>query len=88
MRLFPFAGRITDPPARGDLAKCAGHKCTLRDGCDRFVRPAADRQTWVEPEWRHAAVPLWLADDVVQMVHCINHVPIQEREVVDGGDGA
>ena len=32
-----------------DNAKCAGSGCTLRDSCDRFVRPAVDRQECVEP---------------------------------------
>lgn len=34
-----------------DIAKCVGSGCNLRDGCDRFVRPAVDRQEWVEPTW-------------------------------------
>jgi len=35
-----------------DQAKCAGVGCPIRDGCDRFVRPAVDGQRWIEPVWR------------------------------------
>ena len=66
-----------------DIAKCMGHGCHLRDGCDRFVRPAVDRQTWVEPEWLTAAIIQGQRVDV-----CRNFVQAPEREVVDGGDGA
>lgn len=38
-----------------DTAKCAGNGCPIRESCDRFVRPAVDRQTWLEPTW--AEVP-------------------------------
>lgn len=34
-----------------DIAKCAGNGCPIRETCDRFVRPAVDRQTWLEPTW-------------------------------------
>lgn len=34
-----------------DNAKCAGVGCSLRDGCGRFVRPAGDRQRWLQPRW-------------------------------------
>lgn len=46
-----------------DTAKCAGNGCPIRESCDRFVRPAVDRQTWMEPKWewrvepKHASYP-------------------------------
>lgn len=35
-----------------DTAKCAGNCCPIRETCDRFVRPAVDRQTWFIPSFR------------------------------------
>jgi hypothetical protein len=29
-----------------DISKCNGAGCKLRDGCERFVRPAAELQSW------------------------------------------
>lgn len=37
-------------------AKCAGNSCPIRETCDRFVRPAVDRQTWLEPRWEKVLV--------------------------------
>jgi hypothetical protein len=39
-------------------AKCAGNGCPIRETCDRFVRPAVDRQTWLEPTWQKV-MPSW-----------------------------
>lgn len=33
---------------RNDLAKCPGTGCAFREGCDRFMRPAGDRQVWCD----------------------------------------
>lgn len=69
-----------------DVAKCAGHKCTLRDGCDRFVRPATGMQTWVEPEWLTAAIIHGQRVDV-----CRNFVPLAVQPhggAREEGDGA
>lgn len=55
-----------------DTAKCAGVGCSIRDCCDRFVRPAVDGQRWVEPAW-------WPAFDFAgfaMFVRCLNMVPI------------
>lgn len=30
-----------------DEAKCRGEHCTVREQCDRYQRPAGDRQTWL-----------------------------------------
>jgi hypothetical protein len=33
-------------PARRDTAKCAGEDCPIRKHCKRYLRPAAENQTW------------------------------------------
>lgn len=58
-----------------DNAKCAGAGCSIREGCDRFVRPAVDRQEWVEPDWTMGVVIVdgerfWTA-------RCSNHRPLR-----------
>ncbi len=30
-----------------DEAKCHGQYCAVREHCDRYPRPAGDRQTWL-----------------------------------------
>jgi hypothetical protein len=56
-----------------DTAKCAGVGCPIRDGCDRFVRPAVDGQRWVEPVWVD-----YIADfaGIGRLSRCLNHIPL------------
>lgn len=54
-----------------DFSKCAGNGCNIRESCDRFVRPAVDRQTWLEPTIRTVKV----TDDVWVKV-CRSRVPL------------
>lgn len=73
-----------------DVAKCAGHGCPVRDGCDRFVMPEVDWQRWVEPDARWGYVsktfkrlilyrtkpPFDRTEDGEQVVFtCGDHVP-------------
>ena len=66
-----------------DNAKCAGNGCTLRDGCDRFVRPAIDRQEWIEPTWQS----VWDFAGIATFMRCVDIVPILP-EPVDPHGGA
>lgn len=73
-----------------DNAKCAGNGCDLRDGCDRFVRPAVDRQEWLEPTWR----PVFDFGRCVTFMRCVDMLPIVADPVEphggasEEGDGA
>jgi hypothetical protein len=55
-----------------DTAKCAGVGCSIRDCCDRFVRPAVDGQRWVEPAWW----PARTSQSRRSRRRCLNMVPI------------
>lgn len=55
-----------------DNAKCMGNGCDLRDGCDRFVRPAVDRQEWIEPTWQS----VWNFAGIATFMRCVDIVPI------------
>jgi hypothetical protein len=56
-----------------DIAKCAGNSCPIREQCQRFVAPAAERQAWFVPSWkrvdRETAIALggewWVCDGFV-----------------------
>lgn len=73
-----------------DFAKCAGNGCTLRDGCDRFVRPAVDRQEWLEPTWQS----VWDFGGFATFMRCVDMLPILPEPVEphggahEEGDGA
>lgn len=74
-----------------DVAKCAGHKCTLRDGCDRFVRPAVDRQEWLVPTWEAddegVESPFWS----LGKWRCVDMVTLAVQPhggAIEEGDGA
>lgn len=64
-----------------DNAKCAGNGCELRDGCDRFVRPAVDRQEWIEPTWQS----VWNFAGIATFMRCIDMLPIVNEPVQPHG---
>lgn len=53
-------------------AKCAGVSCPIRETCDRFVRPAVDGQTWIEPSWW----PVFDFAGLAMFMRCLNMAPI------------
>ena len=69
-----------------DTAKCAGVGCPIRDGCDRFVRPAVDGQRWIEP----TIIRAWQIGKGDPPSICLDRKPIivqphgGAREEVDG----
>jgi hypothetical protein len=84
-----------DAAGRSDIAKCAGNGCPIRESCDRFVRPAVDRQTWLEPRWCSLPSPCWGYPQTYSMTSCMDWEPLPELEpfqphggAVEEGDGA
>ena len=55
-----------------DNAKCAGVDCDLRDGCNRFVRPAVDGQRWLQPRW----ADVFDFAGIAGFVRCLDMAPI------------
>lgn len=51
-----------------DEAKCHGQHCAVREQCDRYKRPAGDRQTWL-------TIPA-----NAQNAQCILKVPVREDQ--------
>lgn len=71
-----------------DTSKCAGVSCPIRDGCDRFVRPAVDGQRWVTPIWLDYQFPF---DGLAHLSRCLNHIPLPVQPhggAREEGDGA
>lgn len=69
-----------------DTAKCAGNGCPIRESCDRFMRPAVDRQTWLVPTWRE-----FTEHEGQRLSRCMDHVPARVQPhggAVEEGDGA
>ena len=64
-----------------DNAKCAGNGCNLRDGCDHFVRPAVDRQEWIEPTWQS----VWDFGGFAKFMRCVDMLPIMPEPVEPHG---
>lgn len=64
-----------------DNAKCMGNGCNIREACDRFVRPAVDRQEWIEPTWQS----VWNFAGLAEFMRCVDMVPIVAEPVEPHG---
>ena len=65
-----------------DLSKCAGVGCPIRDGCDRFVRPAVDGQRWIEPAWCDLPSPLrGYPEMLCSKRSCLDWEPVDASQV-------
>jgi len=71
-----------------DVAKCAGHECPLRDGCDRFVRPAVDGQDWLEPRRSALPSPGWGYPRTASFMSCMDWEPLPKLDAVPAHGGA
>ena len=72
-----------------DTAKCAGNGCPIRETCYRFVRPAGDRQVWIEPRWCGLKSPRWgYPQPACSAMSCMDWEPIPDQQPVDVHGGA
>jgi hypothetical protein len=71
-----------------DTAKCAGNGCPIRESCDRFVRPAVDRQEWIEPRWCGLPSGRWGYPHTYSRTSCMDWEPLPELEPIQTHGGA
>lgn len=71
-----------------DNAKCAGNGCPVRETCDRFVRPAVDGQSWLEPRWRSLPSSLLAYPHSASLTSCMDWEPARVIGTVQPHGGA